>query len=146
MNRTLIAHLLLLFLLASATPGVAVAAEPTAPEGATTTVYYFHGERRCATCRSIERTAESVVREHFAEQMRSGDLVWKTVNFDSEENGHYVKELGLAGSGVVIARVTAAGDVSDHEVLQDVWRFARDEGRMRTYLLQEIEDYLGRHG
>ena len=113
-----------------------------APGDATPTVFYFHGAQRCSTCRSIERAADTVLHQRFAEALDAGDIAWKVVNFDEQENRHYVKDLSLAGSGVVIALVTPTGEVRDPKV-QDVWRFSRDESRMHQYLTSEIAEYLG---
>ena len=109
--------LLLLITVTGASLGLALAAEPTASQDAVPTVFYFHGERRCATCRSIEATASAVVRGQFSERLASGTLEWKVVNFDEKENNHFIKDLGLAGSGVVIARVSPTGVVSQHKIL-----------------------------
>jgi hypothetical protein len=134
--------LLVTITVTGASLGLALAAEPPASKDAVPTVFYFHGERRCTTCRSIEATASAVVREQFPERLASGTLEWKVVNFDEKENNHFIKDLGLAGSGVVIARVSPTGVVSQHKILQDVWRLARDKAGMRTYLVEEIADYL----
>jgi hypothetical protein len=144
MHRLIISTSLLAVLSLTALLGVALSAEPNTPtDDATATVFYFHGDRRCATCRSIEQATDAVVSERFTEKLESGDLVWKVINFDKDENRHYIEDLALAGSGVVIARVSPSGEIRDPKILQDVWRLARDETRMREYLLKEITGYLG---
>jgi hypothetical protein len=144
MHRLLLSACLIAFTLLGAGSGLAFAAEPPATnDDSTPTVFYFHGDRRCTTCRSIERTADAVVNEEFAKRLQAGDLAWRVVNYDEKENRHYVKELALAGSGVVVARVSSGGEITEPKILQDVWRLARDEERMRQYLASEIAIYLG---
>jgi hypothetical protein len=107
-------------------------------------VFYFHGDRRCATCRAIEKAADTVVHGAFAEQLESGMLAWKVVNFDEDQHRHYIEEIGLPGSGVVLARVAPSGEVREPEILQKVWLLSRDEQKMREYLRSEIETFLGK--
>ncbi len=105
-------------------------------------MFYFHGKRRCMTCKNIESTAGKVVREQFAEQLKAGTLAWRVVNFEEKGNEHYVKDLGLVGAGVVVARVDKAGKVRDAKNLQKVWQLSRDETGMRKYLMREVGPYL----
>jgi hypothetical protein len=144
MHRLLLSACLIAFTLPGAGSGLALAADPPATiDDSTPTVFYFHGDRRCATCRSIERTADAVVHEKFAKRLQAGVLAWMVVNYDEKKNRHYVKELSLAGSGVVVARVSSGGEITEPKILQDVWRLTRDEERMREYLASEIASYLG---
>lgn len=143
MRHLFVPTVLIAVTLLSAVLGLALADDPSVPAGnLTPTVFYFHGERRCTTCRSIERTAESVLHASFAEQLKAGDLVFKVINFDKEANRHFIKELSLAGSGVVIGRVSPSGEIHDPKILQEVWPLAHDEIRMRKYLVTEITSYL----
>jgi len=53
-------------------------------------VYYFHFERRCTTCLSVEANSKKAVEELFPEQVKTGDYFFKAVNLD-EASG---KEIG----------------------------------------------------
>jgi hypothetical protein len=144
MRRFLISTSLIALLSITTVTGSALAEEPAVPaDDGKATVFYFHGDRRCKTCRSIEQAADTVVHEQFGDKLKSGDLAWKVINFDKEKNSHYIKDLSLAGSGVVIARVLPSGEIRDAKVLQDVWRLSRDEAGMSKYLFAEITEYLG---
>ena len=64
-----------------------IAAAPGAPTKVETVsdglvVYYFHGNIRCPTCRSIESQAQETVQTHFASQLSNGEVVWKIVNYE----------------------------------------------------------------
>ena len=45
-------------------------------------VYYFHGNMRCPTCRSIQSQAQDTVQTHFASQLGKGEVIWKIVNYE----------------------------------------------------------------
>ncbi|MBR5822554.1 MAG: thioredoxin, partial [Paludibacteraceae bacterium] len=48
-------------------------------------VLYFHGKQRCATCMAIEKSTKELVESAFAEKLKNGDLVFKSVNITEEE-------------------------------------------------------------
>ena len=45
-------------------------------------VYYFHGNKRCSTCRRLEAYSEEAITGGFASELENGDLVWLVVNTD----------------------------------------------------------------
>lgn len=111
-------------------------------EGRQIVVYYFHGARRCRTCRAIEAFAREVVESGFTGDLRSGTLAWKAVNVDEPGNEHFIKEFGLVSSSLVIVE-TRAGETVRFEILQKVWSLVRDRPRFDDYVRQAIVEYLG---
>ena len=55
------------------------------PEGDRVEVIYFHGKQRCATCVAIEKSAKEVVSTLFANELKSGKVVFKTVDISTPE-------------------------------------------------------------
>lgn len=53
-------------------------------------VYYFHFERRCTTCISVEENSKKAVEELYPEQVKTGEYFFQAVNLD-EASG---KEIG----------------------------------------------------
>jgi hypothetical protein len=105
-------------------------------------VYYFHGERRCKTCLTIEAYAKETVDTRFAKQLSSGDLVWEVVNYDGEGNGHFVEEFALVSASLVIVE-TNDGEMVRFEVLQKAWSLVRDKTGFQRYVRDSILGYLG---
>ena len=50
------------------------------PEKDRVEVIYFHGKQRCATCMAIEKNAKEVVNTLFANELKNGTVVFKTVD------------------------------------------------------------------
>ncbi len=48
-------------------------------------VLYFHGAQRCATCMAIERNSKELVETAYAEPLKSGKLVFRSVDITKEE-------------------------------------------------------------
>ena len=48
-------------------------------------VLYFHGKQRCATCMAIEKNTKELMESTFAEKLKNGKLVFKSVDITKEE-------------------------------------------------------------
>ena len=48
-------------------------------------VLYFHGTQRCATCMAIEKNAKELLEVDYAEPLKSGKLVFRSVDITKDE-------------------------------------------------------------
>ena len=62
-------------------------------------VYYFHFERRCVTCKAVE----SVTKEALSE-MYSGTVPFVSVNLDEEEGKAIAGEMGVTSQSLLIVK------------------------------------------
>ena len=58
-------------------------ASAKSPEKNRVEVIYFHGKQRCATCMAIEKNAKEVVNTLFANELKNGTVVFKTVDIST---------------------------------------------------------------
>ena len=49
-------------------------------------VIYFHGKQRCATCMAIEKEAKAVVERQFANDVKNGKVVFRTIDISDPKN------------------------------------------------------------
>lgn len=112
-----------------------------APEKADYFVYYFHGNRRCASCIKIENYTHAAVDENFAEQVKDSSLVWKLVNTDEEENKHFLADYQLYTKSVVLSKVVD-GKEAAWKHLDKVWDLLDDEAEFKKYITAEIEAFI----
>ena len=104
--------------------------------------YYFHGNVRCITCRTIEAYATEAIETGFPEQVKDGRLEWRVVNVEDPGNGHFIKDFELTTRSVVLVRL-AAGKQQDWTNLQRVWELVRGEkGAFLQYIQDETRAYL----
>lgn len=150
MKRSLIACAALVFALAipatllawADSPAAKPSTAPAAQKSDTTTVvYYMHGSKRCKTCMKIEALTEASVREAFAPALLSGEIAWRVVNFEEPAHRHFLEDFELTGSSVVLAELDAAGKLTRHEVLPEVWLLSGDEDRLKLYVRTSIERF-----
>ena len=116
------------------------ASEESAPD-AQIVVYYFHGDQRCNTCRTIESYAAEAVKSSFEEDLRTGALAWKAVNVDDPGNEHYLFDFELPGSSLVVVEMRE-GQPGRFDVLQDVWTLVGDKDGFFDYVRQAVGKFL----
>ena len=73
------------------------------------TVYYFHGDRRCTTCKAVGSVSKETVASNFAEDAR---VIYKDVNIDEVENNEIKDKLEMSGSGLFIYDGTKKMDLT----------------------------------
>jgi hypothetical protein len=122
------------------TAGAGVTAESEAVEDAVM-VYYFHGNTRCPTCRSIEAQAHETVESDFASQVESGQVVWKVLNYEEPAGTELSKQFEIQMPVVVLARMHA-GQTEDWKRLDEVWALVGDKPAFAEYIRNEVRRML----
>ena len=70
-------------------------------------VLYFHGKQRCATCVAIEKNAKELLESTFADKLKSGKLVFKSV--DIIENEELADKYEVSWSSLIIVEYDKNG-------------------------------------
>jgi len=115
------------------------ASMPTPADGVV--VYYFHGNIRCPTCRTIEAYAEETVRREFAEQIRRGELQWRVVNYETPGNEHFMTQFQLVAPTLVLAKYQR-GRPARWESLQEVWEHVNNKTAFDRFVAAKVHDFL----
>ena len=110
-------------------------------EGLEVIAYYFHGNRRCATCRSIEAYAEEAIRKSFPAELASRKLQWRVVNVDRPENAHFVQDYQLVTRSLVLVEVEK--DVQKKwKNLDKVWQLVRSKPEFTDYVVESTREFM----
>lgn len=105
-------------------------------------VYYFHGSRRCKTCRAIEAYTSEALQSGFTDAMKNGRLVWRVINVDEPNNEHFIQDFQLSSSGVVLVRFEN-GKSKEWKNLNRVWQIIHgDKNVFFDYIQTETRAYL----
>lgn len=116
---------------------------PSAPADARErfVLFYFHGYKRCFTCRTIEKYLAEEWEADFSTGLAGNGLEWRPLNVEDPGNRHFVEDLGLVSSTAVIAEMK--GDtVGRSKKLDLVWRLVRDEAAFKDYVRNEILGFM----
>jgi len=119
-------------------------AAQAADSGASVVVaYYFHGTRRCVTCKKLEAYSKEAIEAGFAEQLESGAIQWKPVNVDEEGNEHFTKDYQLYTKSVILSEMRGDKEVK-WKNLDKIWTLVRgDKEAYLKYIQDEVTAFMG---
>ena len=103
--------------------------------------YYFHGNRRCVSCRKIEAYTKDAIDSAFAADLKSGVLEWRVVNTDSAQNEHYLTDYKLYTKSVILSNLHD-GKETRWKNLEKVWEFLGDRKEFAAYIKSELDSFL----
>ncbi|MFO7557807.1 MAG: nitrophenyl compound nitroreductase subunit ArsF family protein [Desulfobacterales bacterium] len=104
-------------------------------------VTYFHSSFRCMTCRKIEEFSKDAVQFNFEKELKSGKLIWQTINVDEPENKHYIKEYQLYTKSLIVSEVRDGKEVR-WKNLKNIWTLVRSKEKFEGYVTTEIKEWL----
>lgn len=103
--------------------------------------YYFHGTRRCVTCKKIEAYSKEAVETSFAKELEDGLLEFSSVNFDEEENKHFIDDYKLYTKSLVVCDYNKGKQIK-WKNLEKVWEHVNNKDDFLKYVQNEIRAYL----
>lgn len=105
------------------------------------TVYYFHGNKRCTTCRTIEAYGKEAIESGYAEALVSGLVEWKVVNVDEPQHEHFIEDFELANKSIVVAE-NLPDATGRWKRLDRVWDLVGDRPGFIAYVQGEVGTLL----
>ncbi len=64
----------------------------------------FHSKRRCVTCMAIEKNAKEAVETQFADELKDGTVVFRSVDISKPENEKIAEKYGVTWSSLFISK------------------------------------------
>ncbi len=104
-------------------------------------VYYFHGNYRCITCRTIELYTREAVNGAFLKELGNGSLHMRVLNMQDPANEAYVNNFELEYYVVVLEKVVDGKRV-EWKKLERVWDLREDKDAFKKYIVSETRAYL----
>lgn len=105
-------------------------------------VYYFMTTYRCRSCTFIEGTTRKAIDESFADELKSGRIIFQMLNIDEPQNKHFIDEYGLFTKSVVLSDLNG-GKQTKWKNLDQVWNMIGQEDPFKAYIAKEVRAYLG---
>jgi hypothetical protein len=126
--------------------GVRTGASDDSPAAATLKngliVYYFHGNLRCPTCRSIESQGHDVVQADFGPQLTDGTMLWKILNYEQPAVQSLATKFEVQMPVIVVAKMKD-GQIERWKRLDEVWATVNDRAAFAKYVHDAIANLLG---
>ena len=60
-------------------------------------VYYFHGTRRCTTCRTVEEVTNEILNTYYMDELATKKISFASLNLEKENNKPIVNDLRISG-------------------------------------------------
>ena len=98
-------------------------------------VYYFHNERRCATCNAVEEVTKTALNEYYPEQLKAGTVTFQSLNIEEDVNEALAKELRISGQTLLIIINGKKKDLTN-----DAFMYARSNPEK---LMEKIHKTIG---
>jgi len=95
--------------------------------------YYFHPNKRCASCMKIEAMAHEALFEGFPEAAKDGRIEWHVLNYEEPANRHFVKDFDIAASTVVLVEIRD-GKPARSQNLEQVWDYLDDRAAFLKFV------------
>jgi hypothetical protein len=114
---------------------------PAAQSKSFIAAYYFHGNFRCPTCRKMEQYSRESIELNFAQQLKSGRLVFQSINIDEPENQHFVQDYQLVTRSLVLVKYEN-GKQTAWKNLPAIWQNVGDQTAFFEYVKKEVAAYL----
>jgi len=111
------------------------------PENTKIIVYYFHGNMRCKSCKTIENYTKEAVNTKYQDEIKKGLVEIRTVNVEKDGNSHFIKDYQLVSRSVVVARVEK-GEEKEWKRLDKVWSLLKNESKFFEYIQSNIESLI----
>jgi hypothetical protein len=108
-------------------------------------VYYFHSNKRCTDCRTIESVAKETLDSDFAAQLQREEIVWKTLNFQKPAGKKLADKFEVKEPVVVLVRMKG-GEIAKSNRLDKCLALAGDKAALRKHVREEIQKMLPADG
>jgi hypothetical protein len=105
--------------------------------------YYFHTNTRCSTCMKIEAYSKEAIQQGFPEELKSGILEMRIVNYENPENRHFMNDYKLVSKSLILVN-TVGGKQTEWTNLKMVWQLTGRKDAFLNYVRKGVREYLAK--
>lgn len=105
-------------------------------------VLYFHGKQRCATCMAIEKNARNAVNTQLASEVKSGKVVFRTIDISQEENQELAEKYQITWSSLFVVRHDNGKETAKNLTPYAFKQARKDPEGFKKGLVQTVKDLL----
>jgi hypothetical protein len=103
-------------------------------------VVYFHRAQRCSGCIYAQNMTEYTLNTYFADELKSGKIVFVAVNLQDANNSAMVQKFGAYTSSLFLNDVKAG--VDNISEVKDIWFVLWDNEKFVDVVKSAIEERL----
>ena len=122
-------------------PAWAAAAPAAKPPADRVIAIYFHRTQRCPTCLKMGGYAEEAVKKGFAQQVKTGTVQFRYIDFEAKKNTALAKAYRINGPALVLIQVRQ-GKVKQYKNLKQIWTKVGRKPEFLRYVRENVQAYL----
>ncbi|HLN53451.1 MAG TPA: nitrophenyl compound nitroreductase subunit ArsF family protein [Lentimicrobium sp.] len=101
-------------------------------------VYYFHYERRCATCIAVEEESRKALVELYPTFVKKGRITFQSVNLEEKSGEALADRFKVAGQSLIIVKDDQVRDITEKGFL-----YAKSEPeKLKAEIKKEVDALL----
>ena len=104
-------------------------------------VYYFRTNKRCVTCRKIEKYTQDVIESDYQPEREQGTMSFQTINVSERKHKHFIDDYELITKSVVLSRVSG-GEELEWQNLDKIWTLTGNQKKFKQYIRDSIDTML----
>lgn len=104
-------------------------------------VYYFHRNKRCHGCVTLEKMMHKALDSLFTDEIASGIVNVKIINVEEDENKKLISKYDVVSNGIMIDLVKDGNSISLKHLVK-VWQLKHDALLFNDYVKTQIENAL----
>lgn len=104
-------------------------------------VYLCHGNVRCPTCLKIEASTKDVLEQMFADEIRSGRVIVKEVNYEQPENKGMLTKYEIIAPTVIMVQLKD-GKETTYRNIMEVWQTVHEPAAFQALISGNLRDLL----
>ncbi|RKD92445.1 nitrophenyl compound nitroreductase subunit ArsF family protein [Mangrovibacterium diazotrophicum] len=112
------------------------ASEPVMPEAGQTAVYYFRTNFICETCEAIEDIVQEELTTKYADELKSGKLMFKQLNLDDPATADFALRFEVVFKSLLILKPDTVINLTNEAFLYAL----PNPDKLRELLDQSLED------
>ncbi|MFN2395053.1 MAG: nitrophenyl compound nitroreductase subunit ArsF family protein [Bacteroidales bacterium] len=106
-------------------------------------VYYFHRNRRCGPCRTIENLTKKTMETYYNQEMENGEVIFRIVNVQQDENREIAQKFNAVSTALFV-NVKNGSDSKATNLTGFAYRYSRNEEAFLSELKKQIDSALGK--
>ncbi len=103
-------------------------------------IYHFHGTHQCYSCKTVGAYAEETVNTYFADELKSGKIVFGHINAELPENKDLAMKYGISSASLWLGVYDKDGFHPEQNT--NVWYKISNKEEYMNYLKEVIEQKL----
>jgi hypothetical protein len=100
--------------------------------------YYFHGTRRCTTCKAVEEVTKEILNDYYANELADNTISFKSINLDEDDNKALTKKLNVSGQTLLFVSNTDTVNLTNQAFMNAV----SNPLKLATFITDEIDAML----